>query len=136
MSSKHFQSGHSGKLESIDLRKRTIFSSCELVRSTDKLFPIFPASSFYTVWKAGGQPKWPSEQQQFVGLLRRDFVVRRYELTKPQHDLLLALQRGDSLGVALFSAAQSTQVDVEELTAAVGAWFQFWAEEKFFARAI
>ncbi len=42
----------------------------------------YPVSTFYTAWKAGRQPHWPQPQPQFVALLRRDYIVRRHELTK------------------------------------------------------
>lgn len=96
----------------------------------------FPASSFYTAWKAGEQPSWPDERQEFVALLRRDYIVRRYELTKTQHELLLALHRGASLGDALSATSQSEAIDFNELAASVGAWFQFWAAEQFFSHAV
>jgi len=96
----------------------------------------FPASCFYTAWKASQQPSWPTERQEFIALLRRDYIVRRYDLTKFQYDLLLALHRGHSLGDALSAVSQSAQVEADELTANVGAWFQFWAAEKFFSHAI
>jgi hypothetical protein len=95
----------------------------------------FPTSSFYTAWKADEQPAWPAERQEFIALLRRDFIVRRYELTKAQYELLLALHRGKSLGDALTSASQSTQLNADELAANVGGWFQLWAAEKFFSNA-
>ncbi len=92
----------------------------------------FPTSSFYSAWKAGQQPPWPNEHSQFIALLRRDYIVRRYELSHTQHELLLALHRGGSLGEALLSVSKSANVNADELAANVGPWFQLWAAEQFF----
>jgi hypothetical protein len=46
----------------------------------------FPVSTYYTDWKAGRQPSWPGQRSQFVALFRRDYVVRRHELSAQQHD--------------------------------------------------
>jgi len=96
----------------------------------------FPASCFYTAWKAGEQPSWPDERPQFIALLRRDYIVRRYELTKSQYDLLVALHRGDCLGDALSAASPSAKVNADELAGSVGAWFQFWAANQFFSHTV
>jgi hypothetical protein len=95
----------------------------------------FPASSFYTAWKAGEHPSWPNERQEFVALLRRDYIVRRYELTKTQYELLVALHRGDSLDNALSAASNSIGVNADDLAAKIGPWFQLWAAEQFFSHA-
>jgi hypothetical protein len=96
----------------------------------------FPASSFYTAWKSGQQPSWPDERQEFIALLRRDYIVRRYDLTKSQYDLLLALHRGNSLGDALSAASDSPEVDANELATNIGPWFQYWAANQFFGKAV
>jgi hypothetical protein len=92
-----------------------------------------PVSSYYTAWKAGYEPPWPQPQPQFVLLLRRDYVVRRYELEETQYELLLSLQRGSTLAEALEAAADtSPTLDNEQLLPSVGDWFRFWSSERFF----
>ena len=90
----------------------------------------FPASSYFTAWKAGDKPAWPQPGEQFVALMRRDYIVRRYELTRPQFDLLSSLAAGHSLNDALASIAATAPLD--HLTHEVRRWFEFWTAERFF----
>jgi hypothetical protein len=93
----------------------------------------YPVSRYYTDWKAGRQPEWPQPREQFVALFRRDYVVRRYELSPVQHELLSALGRGISLGDAVAPATRTEEVNFDDLEADVRNWFTFWAAERFFA---
>jgi hypothetical protein len=65
--------------------------------------------------------------------LRRDFVVRRYELTGAQHELLRTLAAGGTIGEALEAAAE-VEADFDALLARVASWFRQWAAEGFFGR--
>jgi hypothetical protein len=94
----------------------------------------WPVSSYYTAWKQGRQSPWPQPQPQFVALLRRDYIVRRHELSPAQHELLSRLAAGMPVGeaIAAASAAQpEAQLSPEELRQ----WFFQWAERGFFAGA-
>jgi hypothetical protein len=94
-----------------------------------------PVSTYYTDWKAGREPQWPRPRDQFVALLRRDYIVRRYELTRPQFELLSALFDGRTLEEALDVLAHtSPATTMDELAAQVREWFARWGAEQFFAR--
>jgi hypothetical protein len=91
----------------------------------------FPASSYFTAWKAGDKPAWPQPGEQFVALLRRDYIVRRYELTRSQYHLLSQLAADKSLDQAL--AAISGDADsLDTLAEDIRRSFTFWAGERFF----
>jgi hypothetical protein len=94
-----------------------------------------PVSTFYTAWKAGQQPKWPSLQPQFVALLRRDYIVRRHELNAVQFKLLLALNRGTPLDEAIRCAAACENSTAQELTKSIRDWFMTWTASGFFIPA-
>jgi hypothetical protein len=96
----------------------------------------YPVSTFFTAWKAGEQPAWPQRSEQLVALFRRDYIVRRYELTAIQYDLLLSLSQGASLSESLAVAANSAdQSSRDELSADIHCWFATWAASGFFASA-
>ena len=96
----------------------------------------YPVSSYYTAWKAGLEPQWPQLQQQFVALLRRDYVVRRHELMSLQCHLLLGISRGLTLGEAVAAAAcTANDIDADKLAAEFGDWFAAWTASGFFASA-
>jgi hypothetical protein len=95
----------------------------------------YPVSRYYTEWKAGRQPEWPERGPQYVALLRRDYIVRRHELSAVQYSLLQALYRGSSLGEAIVDAAEVEAANVEELAVEFRRWFGVWGAERFFASA-
>jgi hypothetical protein len=92
----------------------------------------FPVSSYFTAWKAGRSPSWPPPQEQFVALLRRDYIVRRHELAPVQFGLLSHLAAGCSLDDSLASIA-ADPAGVDELATDVQRWFTQWSAAGFFA---
>lgn len=93
----------------------------------------YPVSTYYTQWKHSIPAEWPEPRDQFVALLRRNYIVRRYELTATQFNLLTALHSGAPLGDALSTAAKNRADDVDTLAADFQSWFKFWTAERFFA---
>jgi hypothetical protein len=87
----------------------------------------WPVSAYFTAWKAGRNPAWPSRQPQHIALLRRDYIVRRHELSRAQFDLLAELAAGQTLEAALAAVACSVT------PAQVQGWFTHWSAEGFFA---
>lgn len=106
--------------------------SLHFVPGFELLAFCFPTSKFYSDWKAGREPAWPHPQAQHIALLRRDFVVRRYELSATQAALLTAIQNGAPLGDAL-AAAVSTDMPIDEVAAQLRDWFAHWSQAGFFA---
>ncbi len=92
----------------------------------------FPASTFYSDWKHGRRPQWPRPRAQHVALVRRDYVVRRYELSQPQYELLKQLQAGQTLDDAL-AALVRDDIGMGDLATCIQQWFAFWTAEHFFA---
>ena len=96
----------------------------------------YPVSAFYTTWKAGSEPVWPEAGEQFVALWRRDYVVRRLELSRVQFELLTGLQARNPLGEALAAAAESSpDTPLEQLAASLRDWFSQWTAGGLFASA-
>ncbi len=102
-----------------------------LVPSFRLLWFDFPASNYFTAWKAGQRPAWPAASEQFVALLRRDYIVRRYELSRLQFELLSQLAAGQTLDVALASIAPQAP-SIDGLAADVRQWFTLWSAKGFF----
>ncbi len=101
----------------------------------------YPVNAYYTAARQaeegaaeGGEIPIPEPAEERVAILRRDFVVRRYVLSHPQHALLTALLEGAPVGEALAAAAAASDLDDDELAAALQAWFRFWTAEGFFHR--
>jgi hypothetical protein len=109
--------------------KLTLVPGCELHAFT------YPVSTYFTAWKEGRAADWPPVGAEFVVLLRRDYIVRRFALTKPQYVLLSALQGGMSLGDAISRTVAVGGSDDDQLAFDVNNWFATWASQRFFAAA-
>ena len=97
----------------------------------------YPVSSYYTAWKQGDNPPLPDPQNQCIALFRRDYIVRRHELTSLQHALLSAVQSGASLEQALSEVAPQALAagqNVDTLAADLREWFEGWTRAGFFLR--
>jgi hypothetical protein len=95
----------------------------------------YPVNAYYTAARQaeeGDEVPIPEPAEERVAILRRDFVVRRYPLTAPQHSLLERIQAGASVGEAILAAATATDLDDDALAAELRAWFRFWSAEGFF----
>jgi hypothetical protein len=98
----------------------------------------YPVNAYYTAVRhagADGEVPVPEPAEEWVAILRRDFVVRRYTLSRPQHALLTAVLAGAPVAAALAAAAAAPDLedlDDDALAAAFQAWFRFWTAEGFF----
>jgi hypothetical protein len=95
----------------------------------------FPVNAYYTALrraKEGESVPIPSSGQSFVALSRRRFVVRRYELSRTEFELLRAIKEGRNIGEAVQCAALAGNDDVEQLAANLTLWFRNWTAEGFF----
>ena len=93
----------------------------------------FPVSTYFTAWKAGERASWPEPQPQYIALLRRDYVVRRHELTAAQYELLGHLAAGRSLDDSLAAIAGEAEL-IDALSEDVRRWFTHWAAAGFFTQ--
>ena len=95
----------------------------------------FPVNDYYTALRRAKLEEaieMPAAQESFVALTRRDFVVRRYNLTHPQFELLKALKDGNSVGTALERMLSAAPVDEDTLASELNRWFRNWTAEGFF----
>ncbi|QDU96497.1 HvfC/BufC N-terminal domain-containing protein [Lignipirellula cremea] len=93
----------------------------------------YPVNDYYTAWRQGGDAPLPDPRPSYVAITRRDYVVRRYELSQPQYSLLSSLASGQSLGEATAQAAESFD-SVEALAESLQNWFAAWSAQRFFQR--
>jgi hypothetical protein len=79
------------------------------------------------------QPAAPCEPRAtWLAISRREFVVRHYELTCPQYQLLSDVLAGRCVGDAICRAADSVPGDFDAFARDLQAWFQLWTAEGFF----
>jgi Putative DNA-binding domain len=95
----------------------------------------FPVNAYYTAARhaeEGEEIPVPAPANEHVAVTRREFVVRRYPLSPPQHALLTEILAGSTVGEAIAVAAEASDLDDESLAVELRVWFRFWVAEGFF----
>jgi hypothetical protein len=84
----------------------------------------------------GEEVELPHEPEElYLALHRQHYIVRRYELNKPQFLLLESLLAGNTVGQSIEHAAQAVEADDDHFASALHQWFQLWASHGFFLSA-
>lgn len=95
----------------------------------------YPVNDYYTLARRA-EPQTelniPEPAEQWLAVTRRDFIVHRYELSRPQFALLDSLLVGGTIGEAIAAAASATQMGDDELASALNQWFRLWTQQQFF----
>jgi len=95
----------------------------------------YPVNEYYSaVRKAGDdvEVETPGPQECFLVVTRRDFIVRRHEITAAQYELLQSLAQGHPVETAIAAAAQVSDLDDSALAMQLRQWFAIWARSQFF----
>ncbi len=90
----------------------------------------FPVHTYFTAVRRGEEVALPEPNETFLAVTRQRYVVRHFELSRPAHDLLAGLLRGQALGAAI--GAVATGENADELERRLVAWFADWAAQGFF----
>ena len=64
----------------------------------------FPIDDYYRALRDGQQPEPPEPGEILVAITRRDYVVRHYRLSPPQHAILAGLLAGEPVEAAVMAA--------------------------------
>jgi hypothetical protein len=96
----------------------------------------FPLNDFYTAAKNGKQPAMPAAADSWMAITRRDYIVRRYELNRPQFLLLNALQRGETISDAIAYAAESYLGETAQFAVELQTWFKIWTAAPMFESVV
>jgi hypothetical protein len=92
----------------------------------------FPVHKYFAGVRKNRNPRFPKPADAFLAVTRRRYVVRRYELSRPQYVLLSALAAGQPVSQAIGLTAQSADSDLDELAANLRQWFFNWTAEGLF----
>jgi len=100
----------------------------------------YPVNEFYTAVRASEEElelPFVEPAVSYVAISRRDYIVRRYELSHPQYRLLKSLHEGETVGKALEACAGVVPDDeLDQLIIDVKLWFRNWTMERCFFRKI
>ena len=96
----------------------------------------FPVNDYFTALRElpdqADPPEFPARDPSWLALSRRDFVVRRHALERPQYELLAALIEGETVGTAIERLASGAALNIGDLAARLRDWFRTWTAAGFF----
>jgi len=92
----------------------------------------YPVHRYLTAVRRKKEADFPAAAESLLAVTRRNYVIRRYELSRPQFVLLEALLAGRPVGEAISLAADVAGDDGERFAAALGKWFRDWTAEGLF----
>jgi hypothetical protein len=92
----------------------------------------YPVHRYYAAVRKKKEARLPKPSTTHLAITRRQFVVRRYELTRLQYRLLDALVRGATLGEAIRGVTERGGPGLDRLAQNLRQWFRNWTAEGFF----
>lgn len=90
---------------------------------------------YYSSLRKGEGPVPPERVETFLAVTRQDYVVRHYEISGMQYELLSMLMAGQRLGAAIASLFAGTDGDEARVADQLPDWFRRWSAEGFFVDA-
>src|SRR5262249_53714584 len=92
----------------------------------------YPAHRYFTAVREVKQPAYPLPRTTYLAVTRRQYVIRRFQLTREQFTLLNALVSGETIGAAIEKVANLPRVKLDKLAEKLRRWFTEWTAEGFF----
>ncbi|VTT99545.1 Uncharacterized protein OS=Planctomyces limnophilus (strain ATCC 43296 / DSM 3776 / IFAM 1008 / 290) GN=Plim_3270 PE=4 SV=1: DUF2063 [Gemmataceae bacterium] len=91
-----------------------------------------PVHEYVRAVRRGEDPAPPAPADTLLAVHRRDYLVRRHPVSRPQYVLLAAILAGETVGKAIGKAAEHVEGDAAEYAADLRDWFRDWAAEGLF----
>ncbi|WP_397568812.1 putative DNA-binding domain-containing protein [Schlesneria sp. T3-172] len=96
----------------------------------------FPVHEYATAVRRGTPPTLPNPRPVYLVITRRDYIVRRFEVTRSQYHLLSALYQQQPVGVALQTLCGIPEFDLDSLKNDLQHWFREWTAAPLFAEVL
>ena len=110
---------------------RMVFHSC--VRLLELQFPVH---EYATAIRRKLEPTPPIARPIHLVVTRRDYIVRRFEVTKLQFQLLTSLMKGETVGGTLMQLLTEPTTDAATLQTDLQSWFREWSAAPLFAELV
>jgi len=94
----------------------------------------YPVHRYFSAVRAEKNPPYPRPRATYLAVTRRQYVIRRFQLTREQFTLLAALVGGETIGTAIERVAHSPRAKLDALADKLRRWFTSWTAEGFFER--
>lgn len=95
----------------------------------------FPAHEFREAVRSGGAPERPDPREVRLAIFRRGLELQSIEIEPAAFEVVRALQNGEALGEACDRAIASG-ISEEEISAKLGAWFQWWTQWGWLSKVV
>jgi hypothetical protein len=92
----------------------------------------YPVHRYYSAARRKKPVEIPEPGETLLAITRQNFVIRRFELSRPQFVLLEAITAGQSIGEAIGRAAESAGDDGTAFARKLRGWFRNWTAERLF----
>jgi hypothetical protein len=92
----------------------------------------YPVHRYYSAARRKQTVEVPEPGETLLAITRLNFVIRRFELSRPQFVLLEALTSGFPIGRAVGRAAESAGDDGAQFARLLRKWFRLWTAERLF----
>lgn len=92
----------------------------------------YPVHEFISAIRRKEDPAVPEPAPTWLAVTRKNFVIRRLALSRPQFELLGALIAGNSVAEAIRQAAEYFEGNDEQLCEKLREWFAEWSGAGFF----
>ena len=111
--------------------------SCMVFHSCVRLLELqFPVHEYATAIRRELEPNPPVARPIHLVITRRDYIVRRFEVTRPQFQLLTSLRKGASVGEALMQLLVEPKTNAATLQTDLQSWFRDWSAAPLFAELV
>lgn len=92
----------------------------------------YPVHDYISAVRHQQEANIPEPSRTYLVVTRREFIVRRSAVSRPEYKLLGALMAGEPVGAAIEHAATAPDVDIDTLEHNLPSWFQTWAAASYF----
>lgn len=126
----------SRSLQAVDLMGLSAedFAQCRLVlHECVRLLELqFPVHEYASVVRKGADAVPPAARPVRLVVTRRDYIVRRLEVSPQQFELLSALNDQKTIGESLQLLCEKSNVEYGQLAIQLQTWFQEWSAAPLF----
>lgn len=88
----------------------------------------YPVGDYFLAARRQQNPNLPAPAETFIAMTRQNYVVRFFDFTVVQYELLRALMDGLSISQALSRAAEMSVQDIALLSTKARGWLRAWAD--------
>lgn len=95
----------------------------------------YPVHEYASAVRRKQEAAMPAPATTWLIVTRRDFVIHRCAVSRPEYELLSQLVTGETIGTAIERSAQTADQEIKGLAVNLERWFRSWAAAQYFRSA-